>query len=330
MDSRHAAYARATRAATVLFLSIVFAAAAFGAPAFAEVSAADAKVGIIECTQAVLADHNPGLADNPDRLVCFTGYVSNFNVTPRKIGKKDRYLGVPHWVVHRIKRSPDLTESGNRPKWFTVPELAAQGMAPTHESYEFSKPFLKTHKNWYDRGHLAQKYLVERLGEKPAYFTHNVVNAVPQRHAFNAGPWLWLECMTGAWANKYGEVWVIAGPVFKKGRPITWLKSDSNKKALPVAIPVGVFKIVLRKDGGQWDVLSFVYPQTHKTYAKSPYDPEIWFKSVADIEQMTGERFLSGLPNADAIKEKMPEKLWPVAKSDYDQRGCKPQMTDVQ
>jgi hypothetical protein len=39
-------------------LTVVLAAA----PARAEVSAADAKSGIIECTDAVLKDHNPGLA----------------------------------------------------------------------------------------------------------------------------------------------------------------------------------------------------------------------------------------------------------------------------
>ena len=137
-----------------------------------------------------------------------------------------------------------------------------------------------------------------------------MVNAVPQLSQFNKGPWLTLECVTGAWANKYGEVWVVAGPVFKKNRPIGWLRSDANKKALPVAIPVGIFKIVARKDGDQWDVLAFVYPQTHKSYAKAPYDPEVWLKSVADIEQLTGEQFLSGLPNAAQLKQKTAQKIF--------------------
>ena len=41
----------------------------------------------------------------------------------------------------------------------------------------------------------------------------------------------------------------------------------------------------------------------HKSHAKGPYDPELWFKSVADIEQLTGEQFLSGLPNAAQLKQ---------------------------
>jgi endonuclease G, mitochondrial len=315
------------RIAALLIVPAVFITCAGAATA--AVSAADKKAGIVECTDAVVKNHNPGLADNPDRLVCFEGYVSNFNVTPQTVKNKKAFLGVPHWVAHHVKRAADAPESGQRPSsWFTMPELAAQGMAPSDASYQFSSAFKKKHANWYDRGHLAQKYLAERLGHDAAWFTHNVVNAIPQLHRFNADPWLTLECYTGAWANKYGEVWVVAGPIFKTGRPIVWLRSDANKKALPVAIPVAAFKIVARKQGDTWEVLSFVYPQNHKSYAKGPFDPGKWFKSVADIEQLTGEHFLSGLPNAAQIKSTEPSKLWRVAKSDFD-TGCSQQKADV-
>ena len=300
---------------------------ALAAPAFATVSDADKKSGVVECSDAVLKDHNPGLAGDDDRIICFQGYISNFNTQARDT--KPKYLGVPHWVAHHVKKAADSPESGERPNtWFTIFDLADKGIAPISDSYAFSSAFRKQHKNWYDRGHLAQKYLAERLGHDAAWFTHNVVNAVPQLHVFNAGPWLTLECMTGAWANKYGEVWVVAGPVFDKNKPISWMRSDNHKKAVPVAIPPNEFKIVVRKNGAQWEVLSFLYPQSHKTYAKGPFDPEIWFKSVAEIERMTGLKLLAGLPNADALKANEAEKLWPVAKSDFD-TGCNKQAADV-
>ena len=188
---------RALGISALLILSA--AALACRGAAHAAVSEADKKVGIVECTDAVVKNHNPDLADNTDRLICFEGYVTNFNTKAVKIGNKDRFLGVPHWVSHHVKRAPDAPESGERPStWFTVPELAAPGMAPSDASYQFSSAFKKKHANWYDRGHLAQKYLAERLGHDAAWFTHNVVNAVPQRHQFNAGSWLTLECYTGA------------------------------------------------------------------------------------------------------------------------------------
>jgi hypothetical protein len=180
----HAASIRAPHAA--LLPVLVALALTIATPARADVSAADAKSGIVDCTPALLNDHNPGLAGDPDPLICFEGYVSNFNTKPVKIGAKNRYLGVPHWIAHHIRRVAPPPVSGPRPNsWFTMPELADPGIAPIDDSYAFSQAFVDAHKNWYERGHLAQKYLVERLGKKAALYTHNVVNAVPQRSQFN-------------------------------------------------------------------------------------------------------------------------------------------------
>lgn len=321
--------------ASVTGTAIFAAAFAFGvlstrSPSHAAVSAADAKQGIVECTATHLKKNNPDLAGKPDRLVCFEAYVSNFNTAPRQIQGKRRFLGVPHWVSHNVKRAAQSPEKKDRPDtWFTVPDLASAGIAPTDASYAFSKAFRDTHKNWFERGHLAQKYLAERLGGKSGFFTHNVVNAVPQRSQFNKGPWLTLECYTGAWANKFGEVWVIAGPIFSKSKPITFLKSDANKKALPVAIPVSMFKIVVRKEpGGDLAVLGFIYPQTHKSYAKGPFDPGRFMQTIAEIERLTGEEFLSGVPGSAALKKQTGVKLWSVAAADFD-TGCKSQKATV-
>lgn len=308
-------------AALILFAS---------SPGQAAVSAADAKQGIIECTAQHLKKNNPDLAGKPDRVVCFQAYVSNFNTVPRQIKGKKQFLGVPHWVAHNLERAAQSPEKKDRPdNWFTIPDLASAGIAPTDASYAFSKKFRDTHKNWFERGHLAQKYLAERLGGKSGFFTHNVVNAVPQRSQFNKGPWLTLECYTGAWANKFGEVWVVAGPIFGKNKPITFLKSDANKKALPVAIPVSMFKIVARKEpGGDLAVLGFIYPQTHKSYAKGPFDPGRFMHTIAEIERLTGEEFLSGVPNSTALKNQTGVKLWSVAATDFD-TGCKSQKATV-
>jgi endonuclease G len=316
---------------TLSSLSLMLLLLAFGpaVPSRGASNDTNPKIGMVECSPELIKQHNPGLAGNADRLVCFQGYISNVNTLKRS--DKPQFLAGPHWVVHHITPVDKPPVSGPRPSpWFTVPELAQQGIPGTDDSYAFSKAFETGHKNWYDRGHLAQKYLVERFGKDAALFTHNMANAVPQRHQLNAGAWLTLECMTGAWANKFGEVWVIAGPVFKKGRPVIWLRSDKNKKATPVAIPVGVYKIVARKHGERWDVLAFVYPQTNKTFAKGPFDPEVWLKSVADVEQLTGEHFLSGLPDADELRKKTATHIWTVSKSDYDLPACRQQTTTIQ
>ena len=49
---------------------------------------------------------------------------------------------------------------------------------------------------------------------------------------------------------------------------------------------------------------------------------------IAEIERLTGEEFLEGLPNAAALKKQSGVKLWRVASSDFDP-GCKSQKATV-
>jgi DNA/RNA endonuclease G (NUC1) len=280
--------------------------------------------GVIPCTDQILRDNDPGLTGNSDRLICFDGYISNFDTELHTDGTDTpKPFAVPHWVIQHVLRTQHSPESRKRPRtWFTVPELTEERLAPTDASYHFSQYFLEQHADWYQRGHLAQKYLAERLGANAAWFTHNVVNALPQRARFNRGAWQALECYTGAWANRYGEVWIISGPIFTHTRPVSWLKSDINHRALAVAIPDEIFKIVVRRDSqSSWDALAFVYPQDDPSYRVRPFDPERWLTSVAQVELLSGQRMF---PQGDlANKDQIASRLWRVDKDDFD-TGCRP------
>jgi DNA/RNA endonuclease G (NUC1) len=255
--------------------------------------------------------------------VCFQAYVSDFNIRSADPGDgKKLQFATPNWVVQKVEKSTGDEETKGRPsKWFTVPELQKAGLAPTHESYAFSQKFLKKHPNWYERGHLAAKYLAERMGGKAGWFTHNVVNAVPQRGQFNRGAWFALECFTGAWANRFDEVWIVSGPIYDDEHTIEWLTSDKYKKALPVAIPAALFKIVARKgETGRWEALAFVYPQKDKRYGERPFKPSEFLASIADIERRTGGKFF---PAKDGIvKTEKANELWQAEEGDFD-ASCK-------
>jgi DNA/RNA endonuclease G (NUC1) len=292
-----------------------------------ERSAPDPAVGQIECTSAHLEDHNPGLADAGPDSYCFAGFISKFGPW------RDRHApggkgawGIPQWTIHKVKAVPPgskVAEGRARPRsWFTIPSLHEAGAAPADTNYRFSANFRKVNRNWYERGHLTQKYLAERLPDKAGWFTHNVVNAVPQRARFNKGPWLTLECFTGAWANELGEVWIISGPVFRNQRPVDWLDSGSARRRFAIAIPDFIFKIVVRRSGSGdgWDALAFVYPQDHPSYKKGPWSPAKFLTSIEWIERLTGETFVQGFGDAEARTQ--PRRLWPVQKRSFDP-SCK-------
>src|SRR4051794_17091861 len=60
--------------------------------------------GIIECTPDRIQQHNPGLAGKSDRIICFEGYISNFNTGAATLARnRSRHWAVPHWVVHHVQ-----------------------------------------------------------------------------------------------------------------------------------------------------------------------------------------------------------------------------------
>ena len=185
---------------------------------------------------------------------------------------------------------------------------------PTHDSYvqpenQRNKP------GSFDRGHMAPKFLVERLGLEAGKFSHNIANAVPQRHAFNANIWYEMECRTDAWANAYGKIWVIAGPIFDSGAR-RWLKSNVPS-AVKVAIPDRLFKIIIREPtSGSFEALAFIYPQSDASFSDGPpWDQTQWLASVSQIEKLTGQEFLKDKIIGPARTRKA-ASIWPVKGTD--------------
>lgn len=267
--------------------------------------------------------HNPNLARVTDYEVCFEGYVSNFDGKSEGSGDENaepRRLRVPLFVTHHVPGAKAAPESRKRPtRWFTIDELVEDGTAPTHQSYVATKAQRGPGSDWYERGHLAQKYLLERVSEDAAWFSHNVANAVPQRARFNKSAWNSLECHVGAWANKYREVWVVAGPIFESGGPRAWLESQGN--ALPVAIPDSLFKIVLRKDKDDaWEALSFIMPQQDDRYLLKlkQIDLAVWGSSIERIERLTNQVFFPDQRRDAALMRAKTRRLWPAVRAEFD------------
>jgi len=250
----------------------------------------------------------------------FRAYITLFDGEDDDNGDgKPDFLGVPHFVAYEIKRyQGNLPAGPDRPsQWITDKDLAARGIAPTDATYRYSTAFLQAHSNWYVRGHLAMKQHAWRLGANADWNTHTVLNAVPQRQDFNAGIWLDLENKTAAWADKFGRVWIIAGPIFEPQRntPRAWL-GERTKGEMLIGIPDKLFKIVVRQsdDTNRPHVLAFIYPQEVPRISGAAYDHRPYMTSVDVIQEKTGLDFLTVLPD-DAEKEiekQVTKALWPV------------------
>ena len=63
-------------------------------------------------------------------------------------------------------------------------------------------------------------------------------NMCPQISSLNSGGWNKLEEKCRKWANSYGDIYIVAGPIFHDGVKSTF---GANK----IAIPDAFFKVVL-------------------------------------------------------------------------------------
>ena len=226
---------------------------------------------------------------------------------------------VPEWVSQEIQRwEGECVYTEERPgRWATDKELFASGVAPNHDSYTGSG---------FDRGHMAAKLLAARLGLDADRNTHTLLNAVPQAPRFNQQIWRNLEDHTGAWAQAYGRVWVIQGPVFDKNTNAEnsrWI-GDLKKGERQVAVPDALFKIVVREEkqpggGISVETLAFLYPQLGPRYygRKVEFAHERFLTTIREIEDPTGLSF----PKLRHVRNQRVPSLWPTQDEDF-KTGC--------
>ena len=284
-------------------------------------------------------------APETDILRLFRGFAVSFDSKDDDDGRPGPdLLRVPHWVSQELRRwePPEndqyddsawcLDTLQKRPRWFTEPDLFDTGVAPDDDSYRNSG---------FDRGHMAMKLLVERLGQDAAYHTHTVLNAVPQRPKFNQGIWQNLEYLTGAWAQNYHRIWVFQGPVYYEGQTLAWIGDEGERR---VAVPDAVFKIVIRdktddeknkataRNRNAPEVLAFLYPQLGPGYfgPSKDYRHQRFLTTVDEIEKLTGLDFK--LSEDQTIERRVERQrataLWEPAVVDLKQRrlflsGCR-------
>lgn len=284
-------------------------------------------------------------APEPDILKMFHGFAVSFDSKDDDDGEPGAdLLRVPHWVAQELRRWEPVAEdrmeddawcldTGRRPRWFTHANLFASGVAPNDDSYRNSG---------FDRGHMAMKLLVERLGQDAAYNTHTVLNAIPQRPKFNQGIWQDLEYLTGAWAQTYHRIWIIQGPVFYEGKALAWIGDEGERR---VAVPDAAFKVVIRdktseekdratnRDKEAPEVLAFLYPQLGPGYFGPPrkdYRHERFLTTVDEIEQLTGLDFnlSEGEATEKRVERRRATRLWEPSEVDLKRRrvflsGCR-------
>ena len=214
----------------------------------------------------------PALPGEGSRIVQHGAFISSYNTETL----------IPDWVAYELTADETGGEHSREGAEFRMdPSLKGTRQA-MREDYAGS--------GW-TKGHLmpaADAAFSSNTLNETFYFT----NICPQDEVLNAGDWAYLEKRVRQWANRYGNIWVVTGPIVGENQYGTIGDRD-------VVVPDAFFKALLvRKKNGSYSAIAFVMDNDDDRYYLKDCN-----MSVNDLEKLTGFDFFPVLD--DAIEEKV-------------------------
>jgi len=227
---------------------------------------------ILACQSKELSVENPlmfflpKVTDNA-HLVTHTAYLVEYS--PKV---KD-----PIWVAYYLTGN-EVKAKGRRHGEFR-PDPAVQGGTASLEDYKYSG---------YDRGHQAPAadFKWNPQAEDETFFLSNIC---PQNSGMNRGIWEHLENHVRYWAEHFGKIYVVTGPLLD-----TCIARIGRDR---VCVPRGFFKVILDcSDRRNYQAIAFIMRNTNLPET----DPiQKYSCKVDSVEKITGIRFFATFPNSE-------------------------------
>lgn len=223
--------------------------------------ACDASAGAAEADDKLVMQTSP--KGTPEQILKRTGYVASYNKTTL----------LPNWVAWHL--TAERTEGSAKRSGV---DFAEDTEVPEPRATDWDY-----YNSGYDRGHMcpaADNKWSKKAMEESFLFT----NMCPQNGNLNRGDWNEMEMACRKWAKKYGDLYIVCGPILYKGKHKTIGK---NK----VVVPEAFFKVVLRT-GDDPQAIGFIYKNTSGNRPKDSY-----VNTVDEVERITGIDFFPSLPD---------------------------------
>ena len=222
----------------------------------------------MSCAQRDHIEIPASLKGKSEIVLTRKGYTVSYNVDNK----------IPNWVAwHLTSEHVDgkYKRTGGYQEDTDVPKPRA-----TKEDYDSTR---------WSHGHMCPA--ADNKWDKRAMTESNLLtNICPQDRSLNSGLWNKIEQDCRKWAKKYGEVYIVCGPVLLNKEHETIGK---NK----IVVPEAFFKVILRMNP-QPSAIGFV---VRNNEGKKKRDQFV--NSVDDVERITGIDFFSALP--DSIEDKV-------------------------
>ncbi|WP_373840704.1 DNA/RNA non-specific endonuclease [Bacteroides heparinolyticus] len=224
-------------------------------------------------TPTTLIEQPMPLKGTPEQIIQHTGYILSFNSTTL----------CPNWVAWELTRS-EASGSGRRATDFLADPQVPLRYQVTTEEYKNSG---------YDRGHMcpAADMKWHPHAQTECFYMSNIC---PQDRKLNSGSWGTLENACRRWAKREGKVYIVCGPVFKRGR-----KKVTIGRNMAIRVPDGFFKVVLSTRKGAEKAIGFYYGNHSGKQSMTQTA-----MSVDEVEDLTGMNFFHRI---DDVLEKRVE-----------------------
>ena len=197
-----------------------------------------------------------------NQLLIRSSYIVSYNKTTK----------CPNWVAWHL--TADHTDGPYRRQSSFYEELRVPSPRATLEDYRGS--------GW-SRGHMCPAG-DNKWDERAMYETFSLVNVCPQNANLNSGVWNSIEMDCRKWAKKYGDVYIVCGPIFLNREHETIGK---NK----VFVPEAFFKVILCLQGKP-KAIGFIVKNNEGAKKKDQY-----INTVDEVERITGIDFFPALPD---------------------------------
>lgn len=203
------------------------------------------------------------LTDRKEAILTREGYTVSYN---------EDWL-IPNWVAWHLT-SDRLSGPAKRKG---IPFAEDEDAPGVHaDTYDYVR-------SGYDRGHLCpagDNKWSQRAMEESFLLT----NICPQAPGLNRGDWNEMEIQCRKWAEQYGDIYVVAGPILYRGRH----KRIGKHR---VVVPEAFFKVVLCMSG-EPKAIGFIYKNEDGDRPKGDY-----VNTVDEVERITGIDFFPSLPD---------------------------------
>ena len=227
------------------------------------------------------------LKDTPEQILYRKGYTVSYNKDTR----------IPNWVAWHL--TAEHTQGPHR-----------RPGGAWHEDEEVQRPRATIYDyrdvRW-SRGHMCpagdNKWDADAM-----YDSFLLTNCCPQDGNLNSGDWNQIEMACRRWAERWGDVYIVCGPV---------LFRQAHKTIGPnrIVVPEAFFKVVVCLNGKPKGI-GYVCRNTASSKRNEPQAI-----SIGEVERITGMTFFPTLPKdvAEAVKSTADPNAWDYSarKSSY-------------